>query len=430
VTATLLQRVQSHTRIPLFREGYALILSSAIAAGLGFLFWLVAARMYSPETVGLNSAAVSAMLFISGLSQLNLSSALIRFLPIAGRKTGRLIVLSYVVPTVVGVVSGAIFLIGLDTWTPNLAFLTRNAGFEIWFIAAVIAWNVFVLQDAVLTGFRRAIWVAADTTLFSVTRLVLLIALAGSLPAYGMFASWTAAIIASIVPINLFIVYRVVRPRTRTTTSDGAGVSVPRLVRFAGLDYLGWMGFLAATTLIPLMITQRAGAAENAYFSLAWAIVLPLYLLSSNMGMSLVVSAADDEDNLGLHLRRAAVQTLRLAVPLVVLVVVLAPYVLRLFGPAYASHATGTLRLVALSAIPNIVTTLYVYTCRARRKMVRLVIVLTAECSVVVVLSYLLLDPWGIAGVGAAWVIGQSVVAVAILLRTMPAFVAQPGTAA
>jgi O-antigen/teichoic acid export membrane protein len=429
VTATLLQRVQSHTRVPLFRQGYALILSSAIAAGLGFVFWLVAARMYSPETVGLNSAAISAMLFISGLSQLNLSSALMRFLPSAGRKTGRLIVLSYALPTVVGAVSGAIFLIGLDTWTPNLAFLTHNAGFEIWFIAAVIGWNVFALQDAILTGFRRAIWVAADATLFSVIRLVLLIALAGPLPAYGMFASWTAAIVASIIPINLFIVHRLVRPRARTTTSDGAGVSARRLVHYVGLDYIGWMGFLAATTLIPLMITQRAGGAENAYFSLAWAIVFPLYLLSSNMGMSLVVSAADDEEKLGLHLRRAAVQTLRLAVPLVLLVVLLAPYLLRLFGPAYASHGTDTLRLVALSAIPNIVTTLYVYACRAGRKMVRLAIVLTAECSMVVILSYLLLDPWGIAGVGAAWVIAQSIVAVAILIRTMPAFLAQPGTA-
>jgi O-antigen/teichoic acid export membrane protein len=430
VTATLLQRVQSHTRVPLFRQGYALILSSAIAAGLGFVFWLVAARMYSPETVGLNSAAISAMLFISGLSQLNLSSALMRFLPSAGRKTGRLIVLSYALPTVVGAVSGAIFLIGLDTWTPNLAFLTRNTGFEIWFIAAVIGWNVFALQDAVLTGFRRAIWVAGDATLFSVTRLVLLIAFVGPLPAYGMFASWTAAMVASIVPINLFIVYRVVRPRARTMTSDGAAVSARRLLHYVGLDYLGWMGFLAATTLIPLMITQRAGAAENAYFSLAWAIVFPLYLLSSNMGMSLVVSAAGDEEKLALHLRRAVVQTLRLVAPLVLLVVLLAPYVLRLFGSAYASHATGTLRLVALSAIPNVVTTLYVYACRARRKMLRLVIVLTAECSVVVVLSYALLDPLGIAGVGAAWVIGQSVVAVAILIRTMPAFVAHPGTAA
>jgi O-antigen/teichoic acid export membrane protein len=294
----------------------------------------------------------------------------------------------------------------------------------------VIGWNIFVLQDAVLTGFRRAIWVAADATLFSVTRLVLLVALAGPVPAYGMFGSWTAAIVASIVPINLFIVHRLVRPRARTTTVDGADVSVRRLVHFAGLDYLGWMGFLAATTLIPLMITQRAGPAENAYFSLAWAIVLPLYLLSSNMGMSLVVSAADDEASLGLHLRRAALQSLRLAIPLVLLVVLLAPYLLRLFGPAYESHATDALRLVALSAIPNVVTTLYVYACRARRKMLRVVIVLAAECSIVFVLSYVLLDPWGIAGVGAAWVIGQTVVAVAILIRTLPALVAQPGAAA
>jgi O-antigen/teichoic acid export membrane protein len=430
VTTSLRERIDSHVRIPLFREGYALILGAAINSGLGFVYWLVAARTYSPEKVGLNSAAIYAMLFISGLAQLNLSSALIRFLPIAGRKTGRLIALSYLVPALVGAAAAAIFLIGVDTWTPNLGFLTHSAGFEIWFIAAVICWNVFVLQDAVLTGFRRAIWVTADSTLFSVARIVLVIALAGPLPVYGMFGAWTGAILASIVPINLFVVYRLMRSRARTTTSDGEGVGVRRIVHFAGLDYIGWLAFLAATTLIPVMITQRAGGEANAYFSLGWAVTQPLYLLSSSMGMSLVVSAAGEEEKLAVHVREAAVQALRLAVPIALMVVILAPYVLRVFGPAYASHGTLALRLAALSAIPNVVTTLYVYSCRAARKMGRLVVVLTTQSALVIGLSYVLLDPWGIAGVGAAWLIGQSVIALAILLRTMPAMVARPRAAA
>jgi len=415
VIRSLAQRALAQARIPLYREGYALILSSAITSVFGFAFWIVAAHLYSTQTVGLSAAAVSAMLFVSGVAQLNLSSALMRFLPVAGRKTPRLIVYAYLLPMVAAVLVGGIFLAGLRTWTPNLGFLTHSVGFEVWFVAAVIGWNIFVLQDAVLTGFRRAIWVCADAFAYSVARIVLVVVLAAPLPAYGMFASWTAPVVASVVPINAYIVFRLVRPRMRTTTSDGTEVTVRRLVHFAGLDYVGWLAFLAATTLIPLMITQRAGATANAYFSLGWTLVVPLYLLSSNMGMSLVVSATTEGGLVGAYVARTLAQTLRLVVPAAVFIAVAAPWLLRLFGHSYAVHGTTALRLLALSAIPNVITTLYVYSCRVQRRMSRLVVMLLAECGLVFGLAIWLLGVWGIAGVGAAWLIGQTAVALVVL---------------
>jgi O-antigen/teichoic acid export membrane protein len=415
VIRSLAQRALAQARIPLYREGYALILSSAITSVFGFAYWIVAARSYSPHTVGLSAAAISAMFFISGVAQLNLSSALMRFLPVAGQKTARLIVYAYLLPMVVAAGVGAIFLAGLRTWTPNLGFLTHSFGFELWFVAAVIGWNIFVLQDAVLTGFRRAIWVCVDALAFSVARIALLVALAAPLPTYGMFASWTAAVVASVVPINAYIVFRLVRPRMRTTTSAGTEVTVRRLAHFASLDYVGWLAFLAATTLIPLMITERAGATANAYFALAWTLVVPLYLLSSNMGMSLVVSATTEDGLVSAYAARTLAQTMRLVVPAAAVIVAAAPWLLRVFGHSYSVHGTTTLRLLALSAIPNVITTLYVYSCRAQRRMSRLVVVLLAECGLVFGLSVWLLGVWGIAGVGAAWLIGQTAPTLVIL---------------
>src|SRR5256885_2892880 len=82
----------SHFRVPMYREGYALVLSSGLSSLLGFVYWIVAARSYSPDVVGLNSAVISAMMFLAGMSQLNLASASIRFLPAAGARTRRFLV--------------------------------------------------------------------------------------------------------------------------------------------------------------------------------------------------------------------------------------------------------------------------------------------------------------------------------------------------
>jgi len=105
------ERLSSHLRVPMFRDGYALVLSGMVTAVFGAAYWVVAAHSYSAEYVGLNSAAISAMMLIAGIAQLNLSSALIRFVPLAGRSTRRVILGSYLVSIAVAGVLGVVFLL-------------------------------------------------------------------------------------------------------------------------------------------------------------------------------------------------------------------------------------------------------------------------------------------------------------------------------
>src|SRR5205814_7849187 len=84
-------RLTDHLRLPLFRNGYALLFSGAATSGLGLLYWAVAARLYPLATVGLNSALLSAMLLLSCMAQLSLNNVLVRFIPAAGHDTRALI---------------------------------------------------------------------------------------------------------------------------------------------------------------------------------------------------------------------------------------------------------------------------------------------------------------------------------------------------
>lgn len=413
-------RLGSHLRVPLFRDAYALILGSGITAVIGLAYWIVAAHSYPPATVGLNSAAISAMMLIAGLAQLNLTSALIRFVPTAGRSTRRLIAGSYLASFAVAAAAATVFLLHVRTWTPNLAFLASNGWFEAWFVAATIGWCAYLLQDAALTGLRRAVWVPVDGTIFSGAKVALLLGFALLFPTYGIFASWTLGTALAVVPITSLIFLRFVPGHVRQTRPGPAPVTVGRLARYASIDYLGSLAFLASSTLVPLIVTQRAGTAANAYFSLGWVMIVPLYFVATNMGSSMIVTAAGDEEQLWTYTYRAFVQALRLAVPAVAVLAVGAPYFLRLFGSDYARQGTGSLRLLALSALPNVVNTLFVCTCRVRRKMWGVVAVLGTQCALVLGLSWWFLGPYGITGVGLAWLIAQSAVAAAVLVRVAP----------
>jgi O-antigen/teichoic acid export membrane protein len=93
--------------------------------------------------------------------------------------------------------------------------------------------------------------------------------------------------------------------------------------------------------------------------------------------------------------------------------VVAAPYVLHFLGPGYTS-ATGVLRLLALSAIPALITNTAISVTRSQRNMRMVTGIQVVICAVVWGLSATLMGPLGITGVGVAWLVAQTVTALAL----------------
>jgi aminoglycoside phosphotransferase len=140
-----------------------------------------------------------------------------------------------------------------------------------------------------------------------------------------------------------------------------------------------------------------------------------------------VVPGAGAPARLAEYARKVLCQTARLVVPAAVAVALTAPYLLRLFGRQYADHAATTMSLLALSAIPNMITVLHVSVYRVQRRMRAVVTLLAGLCGSVLLLGSALLAVMGIAGVGLAWLLCQSIVAV--VLRRVDSGAVAPGGA-
>ena len=106
-------------RSRIYVNAYALVLNQVTSAGLGFLYWMLAARLYGVKVVGVSSAAISTLLLISGVAQLGLNAGMYRFVPRAGRHARKLIVWSYVVTIVAGAVFGVAVMWFLETVKPG-----------------------------------------------------------------------------------------------------------------------------------------------------------------------------------------------------------------------------------------------------------------------------------------------------------------------
>ncbi|MGH9102822.1 MAG: phosphotransferase [Acidimicrobiales bacterium] len=399
---------------PLLRNGHALVLSSGATSVVGLLYWAFAARSYDPATLGRNSVAISAMMFIGGVAQLNLTSALTRFIPGAGSRTRAFVLYAYGLSVAVSLVLSTAFLALVGTIAPSLGFLQATPSFAAWFMISSAAWAVFVLQDSVLTGLRRTGWVPVENAVFALLKVALVAVLASLLRTDGIFVSWTLATVVMTIPTNVYLFTWAI-PRHPAPPAGSRPLELRQLTGYVPLDYLGSMCWLGATSLLPLLVIDMAGAAASAFFALAWVIAYALYLVPINMGSSLVVETALDTSALERRLRQLTSHLLLLLVPAVVVVVAGAPEILRLFGTRYGAQGGTTLRLLALSALPAIVSSTAVSAARAMRRMRLALAIPAALFALSFGLSLALIPVLGIAAVGWAWLGGQTVTAGALL---------------
>lgn len=384
----------------MFRNAYALMLSTGVSAALGLGFWLVAARYYTEEAVGQGSAAIAAQRMLASLTATTLTGAVVRYVPRAGRATGPLVVRLYLVSTAVVGVACGVFLLTLDWWGPSYAPLgTVSAG--IFFTAASIGWALLTLQDAVLTGLRRAIWVPVGNAVFSLGKLVLLVVLAVGLPVLGVFVSWAAAIVLSVVPLG-WLVFRHLIPRQAHADRDREPPTLREIGRFLAGDSVGSIFSLLMISLLPMMVAVRFDAAHNAFFYTAYTVGGTMEFMAINMASSLTAHASHSPESLAEGVRGALRRMVLLLVPVVLVLVVLAPVLLTPFGEEYAENGTTVLRLLAAAALPRVAVELYIGVLRVQGRTGMLAALQGAMCVLVLGSAVFLLGPYGIAGAGYA----------------------------
>src|SRR4051812_12900040 len=77
----MLKKIVSLYNDSLYQNSLYLMSATAVLAGFGFLFWLIVARLFSTADIGLASALIAVMNFISYLSLVGFNVAFVRFLP-------------------------------------------------------------------------------------------------------------------------------------------------------------------------------------------------------------------------------------------------------------------------------------------------------------------------------------------------------------
>jgi O-antigen/teichoic acid export membrane protein len=358
------RRAVRHHLDLLFNSG-SLMATAVVTSTLGFGYWWVAARAFSPEAVGSASAAISATMVIGTIGMVGMGTLLIselRRLPAA--RQWNLISAGLLVAGCAAAV-GALGYVTLAhlVMTAQLGVL----GSHMWaavFVAGTAATAMALVLDEALVGLLAGRWQLIRNTFFASGKL-LIIGVLALLPVGvtggEVLSTWVAGIL-----VSMLLLAACLRRRGRLPWVY-PDLSMLRGLRRRALDHnLLNLALYLPRTALPLVVTVVLSTRATAGFYIAWMIFSFVAMVPNTLATALFAVAATEADALRSNVRVALFLSLACGVPASGLLAFLARPAMALFGHEYAVTASGTLAILALTYVPMVFQQLFIAVVRVR----------------------------------------------------------------
>ncbi|MBL7253965.1 lipopolysaccharide biosynthesis protein [Paractinoplanes lichenicola] len=404
------------SRDSLARNSVLIMASTVGTAGLGYLYWLLAARQLAQPAIGTATALISVSTVVSMVSNLGLGHMFIQRLPGTGVLEWSRIVGAGLL-TGCGATAAVSFAAAgvLPSIAGNFAFLRSSSGVAALVVTSValtattLLDNVFVAHRASHGMFTRNLALAAGKL-----ATLGLLTWAGYGGAGVVLLAWTLPSLA-VTAYTMTTMLGRLRPGARLTAA-GIGAELRHVQGSLSGHHLINLAQAGPTALLPVLVTARLGAEANAQFYVAWMTASVLFMVSPAVASALY---AERTNAAAAGLPRASVVVLAVTgLPALVLFFA-GERILGLFSAGYAAEGALLLKILVLAALPDAITNLAVAHWRSLgefRRCLRLNLLMATVC---VTLTWLWLPGTGIEAAGIAWLVGQTAGALVVALRSV-----------
>jgi O-antigen/teichoic acid export membrane protein len=422
----------------LVRNSLYLMASTVVTAGLGYVFWAVAAHAFTRQEVGISSAVISLCSTVALLTYLGSSALLIERLPAAEHSPEWTAILVRVCSVTAGVTAAATaVVVPLLLASQDYRLFFSSAPPVLLAVAGAVAWTLVNLLGAAFIAARRAGRLLSIQTLISAAKVLFVLPLAAAgAGAMGLVGAWVASAVLGLGIGAGWLVPRMRlgrRPGRRPPRRAGAAAGTrahpdrpPRHRRALALpsagsvrhllgQHLTSVGGAVTPLLLPVLVVLRLGVTQNAYFYITWMLGAAFFMVSPSVAQAVFAEGVRAHSDLRSVVAKALrVVTVLLAPPMVIMIVG-GRFILGLFGAAYAAAGYGLLVLLAISAVPDAVSNVAVVVCRVTQRLGYSTALNLGILVMTLVGAWVLMPPLGIAGVGVAWLGAQTVGAIASL---------------
>ncbi len=388
----------------LYRTSVLLVADNLLLGALGGLFVLIATHIWEPRSIGIVSAVSGGTGLIVIAAALGLPDTIVAFL--AGEPDQALMV------------RGALF-ISVPVGIVLLAaawLLPGHAGVPLTELGISVPWAVtltmvyvtaslvVLIVDPAFLARQEVSWTVGKDLTSMLVRFLALVLLAGTGTA-GYFEVGLIYIIFAAV-VDLVLLRLRVRRAPRPQASLGLGL-VRAHARFAAGNQIAVLVAMLPTSLLPVIVLARLGAASAAYVAIPMAVLGVLTVVPSMTAQSLFAEMSAHPEEVVEPVRKALRGAYMATLPLALFTIVFAPLLLSLFGHGYSIEGRDLLRWGAASSVFfcfNYVSDIILLA----RKKVPAYVVANVVGTCFVLLSLFLAVSHGLAALGLGWFVGQA----------------------
>ncbi len=344
---TITKLVGQYKSSELKHSSNLLILAQLINAGGLFLFWIINARLFSADIVGLATAFVSFGVLTATFTNLGLPNTIIRFLP-KSKYRGGLFTASFMLVALASLIGGLVALIVARHYVGKLEFVTGELGLELLMVLLVMSTAISALLDGTLVSLHKGKLILAKSIITNLPRLVLPFVVVGA-GLRGITAVYVGSLLVGIGYNSLMIIGRLLaehslRPNITQVTKHRA---------YAVSNYFGGMFGVLPVTVAPLVVLAKLGPASAAYFYMPMMIAALMSLICNSISQALIAdcSQTDDVASHRALFHRAFKHQYKLLIPLIVGLMIAGWPILSIYGSEYAVNGYVPLLVLLLSGL-------------------------------------------------------------------------------
>jgi O-antigen/teichoic acid export membrane protein len=398
----------------------SMVATAVVTSLLGAAFWLIATHYFSKDSVGIASAAISAMTLLGFMATVGLGTMLMGELPRLDRGHRSVINAALATTASIGTALGLAFVLIAPLASSNFDPLSQTWPSALVFALGVALTALTFVLDQALIGLLRGGLQLSRNIVFSVVKLLALIPVALAIDAGSqwIYGTWVAGIAFSMVVLARFY-------RSRKGDSLRPDFSLLKRMRLhAATHHAVNVALRLPELALPIVVVTLLSASANASFYIAYMITSFMFFVPLSLSTVLYAVGSGESKRLADRFRLTVRVSLGFGVASNLALLVLGTPLLEIFGSSYAHEATSTLRVLALDIFPSTVLTHYVALRRIERRLPTALPIIWGGALLQVgggILGGLL---GGLVGVGIGWVAGATVEAIVVgpeVLRAMKA---------
>lgn len=390
-------------------SSFGLIAGRMASMGLGFLAWLVAARLFPPAEVGLASGVVAAMMLCVQLAMVGVGSAVIALLPGYRAQPAKLFNPAFTSVALASVVAALAFLVVARAIFHELDIVVTIPVLAVAFVGMTLFGAVNVLYDNASIAMRRGDQVLTRNVAFGLATIAIPVGLAGFAAGHGSWLILGAWTVAGLVACLLgFVQTARMWPGYRLR----AQIDVPLVGRLVRVGLPNWaltMTERGPALLMPILVTELISPTVNAYWYAVWMMAWVVMIIPISAGQTLFAEAARAPERISDVTRHGLLTSLGLGLPAAIVMAVLAHFALSLLGVQYADAGENALRILVVTVIPFSLLQAYFAICRARLQLGEAIAAGTISGTAAVAAAIVAGHAGGLAAMATAWLVIQLV---------------------